>query len=73
MFIASKVEDISPMLIEDVFKRIAHCKFTKENIKETENSILTTLKFNISFPTPLDYLDLMAFKAFKTNTSEAVE
>ena len=73
MFIASKIEDISPMSIDDAVKRIAHGKFTKEVLKDTEYSIITALKFNVSFPTPLDYLDLIAFKAFKTNTSDAVE
>lgn len=40
MFMASKYEDVKPLLMKTVFNKIGHSKVPEENIKRTELEIL---------------------------------
>ena len=58
MFIASKYEDITPLFMPTVTKRIGHNRFTKDAILKQERHILSTLSFKMaSVPTVLEFLE----------------
>lgn len=58
MFIASKYEDIYPLLLRTVFERIAHKKISVETIREKELEILRAIDFKIGgLPTSLEFLE----------------
>jgi hypothetical protein len=56
MFLASKYEDIYPLKMQMVYEKIAHKKLEIKTLKAVERDILNTLNFQLSFPTPLDFL-----------------
>ena len=56
MFIATKIEDIFHIPLDDFVYKISHSKFNSAAIKEAEEQILETLEFNVLFPTHYDYL-----------------
>lgn len=56
MFIASKMQDVKPLMLEIIVKKIAHNQLTKTEIRETEKLILNTLDFNINLVTVYDIL-----------------
>ena len=56
MFIASKYEDVIPLHLETVVKKIAHSKLPKEAILAKEQDILQALGFKISAPTPFEFV-----------------
>jgi hypothetical protein len=56
MFIASKYEDIYPLKMSMVYEKIGHKKITVGEIKKKERDIISALKFQLSFPTTLDFL-----------------
>ena len=59
MFIASKYNDIYPLLMKTVFNKIGHQRITEDNIRKTEYDILRKLDFNIGgAPTPYDFLNI---------------
>ncbi len=55
MLIASKVEEINEVSIED-FIYISSSAFTREDIVKMESSVLNTLGFNLTMPTSLHFL-----------------
>ncbi len=57
MFIASKFEDVYPLLMKTVFNKIGHKKLPKESILTRELEILRLLDFRLSTPTPLEFLE----------------
>lgn len=57
MFMASKYEDIYPLLLKTVFNKIAHKKISIEAIRSKEMDILRELGFKLGVPTPLEFLD----------------
>jgi hypothetical protein len=56
MFLASKMEDIYPLLMKTVYSKIGHSKIPVDHIRAKEIEILRTLSFNIISPTPYDFL-----------------
>lgn len=56
MFMASKYEDVKPLLMKTVVNKIGHSKIPEENIKNQEMEILQALGFKIGAPTPLEFL-----------------
>eukprot|EP00347_Sterkiella_histriomuscorum_P018015 403347112 len=59
MFIASKYEDIVPLMMKTVINKIGHNKFQLSQVEEKELEILKTLGFNIGSPTVKEYVDRM--------------
>ena len=58
MFIASKYEDIYPLLMKTVFNKIGHKKVSVEAIRERETEILRVLGFRVGgAPTSLEFLE----------------
>ena len=57
MFIASKYEDIYPPEVKD-FSYITDNAYTNKEILKMEMEILTTLNFNITFPTPYRFIEI---------------
>lgn len=47
MFIASKYEDVYPLLMKTVFNKIGHKKISEEDIRNKEMDILRVLGFKI--------------------------
>jgi cyclin B/cyclin A len=57
MFMASKYEDVFPLLMKTVFNKIGHKKFAIEDIRSREMDILRVLGFKIGgYPTALEFL-----------------
>lgn len=57
MFIASKYEDIYPLLMKTVYNKIGHQKFSIESIEEKEIEVLRVLGFKVGSPHSLEFLD----------------
>jgi hypothetical protein len=57
MFMASKYQDIYPLLMKTVFNKIGHTKITVEAIREKELEILRSLGYMVGgAPTPMEFL-----------------
>lgn len=57
MFLASKYEDVHPLLLKTVFNKIGHTKIPQEDILATEMKILQALGFKVGgAPTPLEFI-----------------
>ncbi len=57
MFIASKYEDVIPLLMKTVVNKIGHGKFPIELIQSKELEILKVLGYRIGVPTVKEHLD----------------
>ena len=57
MFIASKYVDYYPLKMKVVHEKIAHGSFAIESIKTKEREIMRTIKFCVTFPTVLNFID----------------
>ena len=57
MFIASKYEDVIPILMRTVINKIGHNKFEIPQIEDKELEILKTISFKIGAPTVKEFLD----------------
>jgi hypothetical protein len=57
MFIASKYEDIIPLMMRTVINKIGHNKFSLLQIEEKELEILRVLGYRIGAPTVKEFLD----------------
>lgn len=57
MFIASKYEDVIPLMMRTVVNKIGHGKFTGEMISQKEFEMLKVLGFKIGAPTVKEKLD----------------
>lgn len=57
MFIASKYEDVIPILMRTVINKIGHNKFEVPHIEDKELEVLKTIGFNIGAPTVKEFLD----------------
>ncbi|CAD8117126.1 unnamed protein product [Paramecium sonneborni] len=67
MFIATKLEDIHHIPLQDFVVRVSHNKYTASKIKAMEQTILETLNFEITFPTSLDFLHNIFYQCFSLN------
>ena len=58
MFMASKYEDVYPLLMKTVFNKIGHKKIPIDTIRERELDILRALGFKVgAYPTALEFLE----------------
>jgi len=58
MFMASKYEDVYPLLMKTVFNKIGHKKVSVDAIRAKELEILRALGFMVGAgPTPLEFLE----------------
>ena len=57
MLVASKFEDVSPLRIEDAIT-ISDVKFSRDDMKKAEIMILNLINFDLTFPTPLFFLNI---------------
>jgi cyclin A len=57
MFIASKYEDVIPLLMKTVISKIGHDKFSQKQIQEKEIEVLKALSYKIGAPTVKEHLD----------------
>lgn len=57
MFIASKYEDVVPLMMRTVINKIGHNKFELRAIEEKELQILKVLGYKIGSPTVKEFLD----------------
>jgi cyclin B/cyclin A len=58
MFLASKYEDVYPLLMKTVYNKIGHQKLAIDAIRTKEQDLLKTLNFNIGgAPTTLEFLE----------------
>jgi Cyclin, N-terminal domain len=64
MFIASKIEDVYHIPMNDMVRRVAHNKFSIGQIKQMENDLMNAIQFNVYFPTHLNYLSYFFFRSF---------
>ncbi|CAD8112505.1 unnamed protein product [Paramecium sonneborni] len=67
MFIATKLEDIYHIPLEDFVQRVSHNKYSINKIKGMEKIILETLNYEITFPTILDRLYNLYYQCFSLN------
>lgn len=56
MFMASKYEDIYPLLLRTVYQKIAHKKISTQEIRDRELMILKALGFKLGAPTAFEFL-----------------
>lgn len=57
MFIASKYEDIMPLLMKTVINKIGHNKFNLRQVEEKELEILRVIGYKVGAPTLKEFLD----------------
>ena len=57
MFIASKYEDVIPIGMNTLTKKIGHGKYSEVEIKKREVEILTVLSFKVGVPTVKEFID----------------
>jgi predicted unusual protein kinase regulating ubiquinone biosynthesis (AarF/ABC1/UbiB family) len=57
MFIASKYEDVIPLLMRTVINKIGHNKFEIPLIEDKELEILNAIQYKIGSPTVKEFLD----------------
>ncbi len=57
MFIASKYEDIIPLLMRTVVNKIGHGKFNVRQIEEKELEMLKFIEYRVGAPTVKEFLD----------------
>lgn len=55
MFIASKFAEVEYLSLDLVYRKIVHKKVDKLTLQKRERDILSTLKYNISNPTAIDF------------------
>ncbi|CDW72824.1 n-terminal domain containing protein [Stylonychia lemnae] len=66
MFMASKFEDIFPLLMKTVVKKIGHDKITDEQIRTKEQDIFKAIDFNLgAMPTIHEFLNTYIHQVFE--------
>lgn len=70
MFLSSKYEDILPLSLNTVFKKIGHGSLSKETIKACEKDIFVGLKWNLNLVLAYDFLVLLVENMKINNESE---
>jgi hypothetical protein len=67
MFLASKYEDIYPLLMKTVYSKIGHKKFPVKQLHDKEAEIMRALKFKVGAPTPLEFVERFSNELFKSH------
>ena len=57
MFVASKYEDIVPLMMKTVVNKIGHNKFELRQIEEKELELLKVIEYKVGAPTVKEFLD----------------
>jgi hypothetical protein len=57
MLMASKYEDVYPLLMKTVFNKIGHKKISVDAIRSKELEILRVLGFKLGAPTSFEFLE----------------
>jgi hypothetical protein len=57
MFVASKYEDVRPLKMKQVYDKVVHRRFSMYQIQSAERLLLSTLNYQVSLPTLLDFLE----------------
>jgi len=57
MFIASKYEDVVPLLLKTVYNKIGHKKLTLDAIRDKELEIMRALGFMVGAPTSYEFME----------------
>ena len=57
MFVASKYEDIVPLMMKTVVNKIGHNKFELRQIEEKELELLRVNEYRVGVPTVKEFLD----------------
>jgi hypothetical protein len=59
MFVASKYEEVVPIYMNTMTKRVSHNKLSENQISSAEKELCTTLRWRLSScPTSLEYLTI---------------
>ena len=57
MLLASKYEDITPLMMRTIINKIGHGKFTVKQVTQRELDILRTLEFRVGSPSILEFIE----------------
>jgi hypothetical protein len=57
MFVASKYEDVKPLKMKTLYEKIGHRRIAIDQIHTAERVLLSTLNYQVSLPTLLDFLE----------------
>lgn len=67
MFMASKMEEVYHIPLEDFEERVVHGKLCQSDIRRKEKEILESIDYNLTFPTTYNFLCLYFHKYFESN------
>jgi hypothetical protein len=70
MFISSKYEDLSPLLMKTIINKIGHGKFTLSGVLDREVKMLRTIEFRIGSPTILEFIETYKTELMYSNLSQ---
>lgn len=73
MYVASKYEDMFHIRIKDFASKAAHNRFSPAQIRESENLVLSTCGYCISYKTPLEIADFYFARVFTFHDGELVQ
>lgn len=65
MYLASKYEDVFPLLMKTIVKKIGHDKITPEHVRAREGHIFKALGFKLGAATVLEFLDAYMLRVFE--------
>jgi hypothetical protein len=57
MYMASKYEEVIPLLMKTVINKIGHDKFALVQVQEKEIEMLKAIQYKIGAPTVLEFID----------------
>ncbi len=75
MYMASKFDDVKPLLLKTIHEKIVHERVSIESIKKQELEMLQTVNYRLAFPTALDFVKPMMLKILNIsilNKSETI-
>lgn len=64
IFIASKYEEVLPLQLDTVYKKVVYKKITGEQIKEMELTILSDIDFQVTGSTVSEITQSLLFEIF---------
>lgn len=62
LFIGTKLEDVSPLLMKTVLTKLAENTYSEETIRAKEQEILKVLEFKLSTPTVLELVESQLYQ-----------
>ncbi len=70
MFISSKYEDLSPLLMRTIINKIGHGKFSLSSVLGREVKMLRTIEFRIGSPTILEFIETFKTELMHSHLSQ---